>query len=197
MKLGAENRTKVILAGVLAVVAVILVGRFMFSDSSSNASSAAPATPVLTIGKRPVARRNSRTTRSVATPAAPSLDPTLRLDLLKESEDTKYSGTGRNIFTAAAEPMPTPKAPAATDQKQAYVPPPIPPPPPILLKFFGFASKPGEPKRIFLSQDGDVFVAKEGDIINRRYRILHISAGSVEVEDVLNNNRQSIPLTHG
>ena len=72
-----------------------------------------------------------------------------------------------------------------------------PPPPPINLKFFGFANKPGEPKKIFLSQGEDVFIAGEGDIVDRRYRILHITPVSVEVEDVLNNNRQSIPLTQG
>jgi hypothetical protein len=33
--------------------------------------------------------------------------------------------------------------------------------------------------------------------VNRRYRILHIGTQSVEVEDVLNNNRQTIPLTQG
>ena len=74
----------------------------------------------------------------------------------------------------------------------------VQPPPPINLKFFGFASKPGEPKRVFLSsQDGDVFIAGEGDIVNRRYKVLRIGPASVDVEDVLNNNRQSIPLTQG
>ena len=75
--------------------------------------------------------------------------------------------------------------------------PVIQPPPPINLKFFGFASKPGEAKRIFLSQGEDVFIAGEGDIVNRRYRVLHISPAAVDIEDVLNNNRQSIPLTQG
>ena len=37
----------------------------------------------------------------------------------------------------------------------------------------------------------------EGDIIDRRYRVLRITPVSVEVEDVLSNNRQSIPLTQG
>ena len=71
------------------------------------------------------------------------------------------------------------------------------PPPPINLKFFGFASKPGEPKKIFLSQGEVVFIAAEGDIVDRRYRVLHISPGAVDIEDVLNNNKQSIPLTLG
>jgi hypothetical protein len=50
---------------------------------------------------------------------------------------------------------------------------------------------------VFLSQGEDVFVASEGDIVDRRYRVLRISATSVEIEDILNNNRQSIPLTQG
>jgi hypothetical protein len=75
--------------------------------------------------------------------------------------------------------------------------PTIPPPPPITLKFFGFANKPGEPKRIFLSQGEDVFIAGEGEIVNRRYRVLRISPNAVEMEDVINSNRQSIPLTQG
>jgi hypothetical protein len=65
------------------------------------------------------------------------------------------------------------------------------------LKFFGFANKPGEPKKVFLSQGEDVFIAVEGDIVDRRYKVIHIAPTSVEVEDVLYNNRQSIPLTQG
>ena len=55
----------------------------------------------------------------------------------------------------------------------------------------------GEPKKIFLSQGEDVFIATEGDIIDRRYKVLRIYPMSVEIEDVLNNNRQQIPLTQG
>jgi hypothetical protein len=58
------------------------------------------------------------------------------------------------------------------------MPPPIPPPPPINLKFFGFANRPGETKKVFLSQGEDIFIAGEGDIVDRRYRVLHISANS-------------------
>ena len=127
-----------------------------------------------------------------------SLDPTLRLDLLTTSEGTKYEGKGRNIFRAEAEVIPQAKFPAI---KPGPVPPPEaqgpPPPPPIPLRFYGFASRPGEPKKIFLSQGDDVFIAGEGDIVDRRYKILQISPNSVEVEDVLTNNRQSLPLTQG
>ena len=134
----------------------------------------------------------------MASAAARSLDPTLRYDWLKASEDTKYEGTGRNIFLAQAE-IPQPVAPAQTEaEKQAaQAAQQPPPPPPINLKFFGFASKPGEGKKIFLSEGEDVFIAAEGDVVNRHYKVLRISPTSVEIEDVLNNNRQSIPLTAG
>jgi hypothetical protein len=95
--------------------------------------------------------------------------------------------------------IPQPIAPAKTpdDLEAEKGPPPPPPPPPINLKFFGFASKPGEAKKIFLSEGEDVFIAAEGEVVNRHYKVLRISPTSVEIEDVLNNNRQSIPLTAG
>ena len=40
-------------------------------------------------------------------------------------------------------------------------------------------------------------MAGEGEIVNRRYKVLHIGGNSVEIQDVLNNNVQTIPLTSG
>ena len=50
---------------------------------------------------------------------------------------------------------------------------------------------------MFLSAGEDVFIAKEGDIVQRRYKIVKINPTSIEVTDVLNNNQQTIPLTAG
>ena len=59
-------------------------------------------------------RRNTRTKTSYKahTLLAHSLDPSLRFDVLKASEDVTYKGTGRNIFRSEAPPppMPTPIA---------------------------------------------------------------------------------------
>ena len=72
------------------------------------------------------------------------------------------------------------------------------PPPPIPLKFFGFANQPGEPKKVFLSKGDDVFIAGEGEIVDRRYKVVRISATSVEIQDVVvSGPPQSIPLTQG
>jgi len=199
VKIGAENRTKLIVA--LALMALALIVFFLnYGGSSSSASAPVSAVPIAgypsVAPARPAARAKGRGKKVSAAPR--SLDPTLRYDWLKASEDTKYEGTGRNIFQAQAE-IPKPIAPVKTDEEKAKEngPPQPPPPPPINLKFFGFANKPGESKKVFLSEGEDVFIAAEGEVVNRHYKVLRISPTSVEIEDVLNNNRQNIPLTLG
>ncbi len=199
MQLGAESRNKTMAAIGLMVLALILAAVRFYPDTPAASTSPTPAiTPASEVRPsepRPGVVVKTRTGKRVAVSSENSLDPTLRYSWLKASEDVQYQGTGRNIFRAEVEiPKPIVKVHVPT-------PPPVPqgppPPPPINLKFFGFANKPGEPKKIFLSQGEDVFIAGEGDIVDRRYKILHITPVSVEVEDVLNNNRQSIPLTQG
>jgi hypothetical protein len=195
VKIGSENRNKVIAAGVLLVLALFSVGRMLFSSpdrppvSAVQAAANAPATRPATAAKRVAAKGQAKAGNE-------SLDPRLQLKLLEASEAVKYEGKGRNIFLAQAEVIPQPKAQVAV-RPQPVMPPPPPQPPPIDLRFFGFASRPGEPKRVFLKQGEDTFIAGEGDIVDRRYRIIRIGPTFVEVEDVLNNNRQSIPLTQG
>ena len=191
MKAGAEDKKKLILAVVLMAAAILVVGKFLFYSTGSGPAAASPAPAPETSrakagggGKKPVL-------------LARSLDPELRYDWLQASENTKYQGNGRNIFRAQEIVIPKPAAPPTKTPPPPPVDPGPPPPPPINLKFFGFANRPGEAKKVFLEQGEDIFVASEGDIVNRRYKVLKIAPTSVEVEDVLNNNRQSIPLTQG
>lgn len=192
MKLGIENRKQVIALAVLGGLALLLLG-YEFWPSSSAAAPAAVQTTAT--AAKPGMRRTA--SGKMVPMVEPRLDPTLDLALLNQSEAIKYAGNGRNIFVVGSVPIEKPRAPGVTDKTVpvAYTPPPPPSPPPINLKFFGFANRPGETKKIFLSQNEDVFIAAEGDIVNRRYRVLHISTTAVEVEDMLNNNRQSLPLT--
>lgn len=192
MKVGTENRTKTYVAVGLLAVALILLARWVFSSTESPA----PVRAAVTNSAPQEVHTASvhQNTKGKKGAALPRLDPTLNFNLLKPSEDTKYTGTGRNIFEAQIE-IPKPIASAVPTPSQSQPPPGPPPPPPINLKFYGFASQPGEPKRIFLAEGEDVFIAGEGDIVDRRYKVLSISPNSVEIEDVLHNNRQSIPLT--
>ena len=52
-------------------------------------------------------------------------------------------------------------------------------------------------KKVMLVQGDEVFVATEGQVVDRHYRIVKINPNSVEIEDLLNSNRQTIPLTAG
>jgi hypothetical protein len=186
--------------GGLAVLAIAYQLIVRLGGSSPQAAANVPAVslPSATTRRtsRPAPRHLTASTGKKA-PPAPSLDPTLKLALLASSEKMKYTGAGRNIFRAE-EDIPKPVAPPVKqDAKNDNLPPPPPPPPPINLKFFGFASKPGEAKRIFLSKGEDVFIAGEGDIVDRRYKVLQIGPASVTIQDVLTNNTQQIPLTQG
>jgi hypothetical protein len=202
MKLGAENRKKAGGAILLFAFAIFLLIRTL---TTSSPAPPAPSAAAATGAPKPAAqpRRRSDQHHYVAYALAPTLDPRLRLDLMKESERLQYEGSGRNIFQdRPLDPIPTPTAPgltgkASTPQKPKWVPAPPPQPPAIDLKFFGWANQPGEPKAVFLSRGADVFVAHEGDIVARRYKVVRITPNSVEIEDVLSNNRQSIPLTQG
>jgi hypothetical protein len=200
--LGAESRTKLIAAVSLGVLLLIVIvtqfGGLFGGMSSSAASPTASRAADPTMDASPAPRSSARTrVAGKKETMARSMDPSLRLDLLRESEDTKYEGTGRNIFRVFVE-IPKirqqPAGPQAPPQPAAYVPPP---PPPINLTFYGFATPTGGTKRIFLAQGEDVFIAKEGDIVDRRYKVVRISQNAVEILDVLSNNRQSIPLTQG
>jgi hypothetical protein len=196
MKVGAENRKKLIAAIVLLLVAAALFGSWLLSSSSGSGRSPVVAGNPAVEGPA-AAHAHVKANDKKSANEARSLDPRLRLDWLKSTEDTRYEGNGRNIFQAYVE-IPKPIYQGNTDQHPQPLPPPgPPPPPPIDLKFFGFASRPGESKKIFLSEGEDIFIAGEGQIVDRRYKVLRISANAVEIEDVLNNNRQSIPLTQG
>jgi len=200
VQIGAENRNKVIAASVLGALALIQIVRMAWPDSTPAPAASTVSTSTATkTSSSSSSTSNSKTgtkagVRLVADSQS-SLDPTLRLQLLKSVEGLTYSGNGRNIFTELPDAPPIPKTLKKVQQDVPTGPPQPPPPPAITLKFFGFTNKPGEAKKVFLSEGEDVFIASEGDIVNRRYRVVHINPNSVEIEDVLYKHSQSIPLT--
>lgn len=189
MILGMTSRWKAALGFGVAALALVLfflniVWPALHPAAAPEAAAAAP------VARRDPARAGTRG----ATPAPQSLDPTLRLNLLASVEGVQYKASGRNIFRSLEEapiPIPRPLAPALK------VPAGPPSPAPINLRFYGFASRPGESKKVFLSQGDDIFIAVEGDIVNRRYRVVRIGVNTVEVEDVLDGRRQVLPLSGG
>jgi hypothetical protein len=204
VKLGTENKRNTILAGVLGAVAVLAVAYQFIPSSSTIASTGASTGPLaspISALTHPAARRGTVSGKKEHAPQ--SLDPTLHLQLLAATEQIKYEGSGRNIFISQAEDPVIPKAMGngTTDKNgedKVMTIQPAPPPPPIPLKFFGFANQPGEPKKVFLSKGEDVFIAGEGEIVDRRYKVVRISPTSVDIQDVVGSGPpQSIPLTQG
>jgi hypothetical protein len=182
VKIGAENKKAVQWAAALLAVALLLgICNFWKFGSSSDSPAAAFADPI------------SRKTPQVITLE----DPALQVDDLAASQHKRYEAGGRNIFRM--EEIKLPPAPPLVQQESTLelpsTPTPTPLPPPINLKFYGFARKPNELKKIFLVDEGEVFVARQGDIVERKYKVAQINNASVVIEDVLNNNRQTIPLT--
>lgn len=187
MKVGSENKLELWTAIILGVLALASIGYWM--ESSGPHGSESPHATAKAAGNRPLIN---------------PLDPTLRLDLLDSSQNVKYEGKGRNIFKAGAPvDIERPKTPPLIGNgKQTTVPVPTPQnqtpaAPSINLKFFGMASRAGEQPRIFLSEGESVFVAREGDVIDSRYKVVRITPQSVEIEDLLNNNKQTISLSQG
>ena len=141
--------------------------------------------------------------RVVATGAA-GLDPTLDQVAMLRTESLVYGGTGRNIFSATYTPpvaLPKNVPPARVKAPSAPPPPPVPtgpppppPPPPINLKFFGTVKHhDGRVQAFFLGGD-DVYLANQGDIVARKYKIVSVGPTSARVEDLQNNNTQTLPL---
>jgi hypothetical protein len=191
VKIGAENKKQLRFMIVLLAI-LLLVGIYNFVDfGTSSAAAPAPATSTQ-------AAQSAKKT-GTAPIVDNTLDPRLHWPELTASQNVKYEAGGRNIFRMEEVKIPTmagsPRPITEMGPPMPPTPTPTPPPPPIPLKFYGFASKPTEPKKVFLDDEGEVFVARQGDIVERKYKVIQINNTSVVIEDVLYNNRQTIPLT--
>lgn len=194
MKIGTEDKRKVAILGGLVVVIVGVAMWELFGNSTPQPPRATAAVPT-TQQARGTAAQPAPEAQHVTTAAS---DISLHFDKLAASEDVEYAGTGRNIFSASSEPVDIPK-PIATG-RQAHVdippPPPGPPQPPaIALKYFGYSQSHDKSMRAFLVHGDDIFMARSGEIVDHRYKVGTISAGSVQITDLSYNNTQSLPLS--
>jgi hypothetical protein len=136
-----------------------------------------------------------------------TIDPRLRLDLLAKVQAVELAPAERNLFMyGAATPVAPaidpgkiiPKTPDQIRAEQARLNPgpPVPPPPPaITLKYYGYtAQRVDGRKRAFFLDGDDIFVAAEGELIKKRYKVVRIGVTSVEVEDTQFNHTQMLPL---
>ncbi len=210
--MSADTRNKAIAVAVFLLAAAGILYYELFAGGTPNPAASVPpiAAPGASTGvpassatdmTTAVAARTGATGNAARTAGGSSaaLDPALHMDAMLVSERVEYSGVGRNIFSPNSAPpiaIPKPIAPA----RPVSMPPPQPvrtgppPPPPIDLTFFGTETDAtGRRLAILLHQD-TVYTAQAGDVVLRRYRILTVDARSLEVEDLLTNSRQTLPL---
>lgn len=190
LHLGAEDKKKVAIASVLGIIVLVLVGKTLM-DAFSTPNAAPPPPAVVTV-QQPA----SSAGHPAAKLASANLDPTLHPEWMAATESMTYSGRGRNIFSQLSVPavIEKPLAPARPVHVANAGPPPPPAPPAIDLKFFGFSAAKSGLRKAFLLRGEDVFIASEGDVVDRRYRIVKILPLSVQVEDLPYKNTQTLPL---
>ncbi len=119
-------------------------------------------------------------------------NPEIRIDKLERIKESKYSGTRRNIFTAALPP-PREKH-AKEDPGKIIAPPVVTPPPPLVLpvKFFGYAADAqGNHRRACFTNGDEVIIVEEGDTLLGRFRVLRIGNTTLEFEEISSGRRAS------
>jgi hypothetical protein len=197
LRVGTEDKKKVILASVLGVG---VIGALVYTLSSFfGGSPATPAAPP--VAQTTVVRPSTHTTgadhNATRIPGiGASLDPTLHPEWMAQAESLEYSGRGRNIFSQFSTPaaIEQVKAVVRPNAQVAQVPQGPPPPPPVDLKFFGYEAHKDGTRKAFLLHGDDVFIASEGDVVDHRYKVLKIAPFSVQVEDIPYRNAQPLPL---
>jgi hypothetical protein len=217
--MNADTRNKAIAVAAFVLIAGGIVYYDLFAGGTPNPVANAPAVATAaaaanaqeavagqsaessaSAGSAENAARTGGTARRVGGSSA-GLDPALHMETMLAAEQVVYSGVGRNIFSPnSAPPLTIPKPIAPARPLATVAAPPVrtgpPPPPPIELTFFGTETDAsGKRVAILLHQD-TVYTAQAGDVVLRRYRILTVDAKSIQVEDMLTNNRQTLPLTN-
>ena len=182
-----KQQRQILLLGVLSAVAVVA---FVVPMLDGPAETVQPPS-------------NLQGGAGAAAPDAPVVDLDLER-LAREREPLPESRRDPFRFLPVAPP-PAPARSATTRPapRAEDLPPPLPigppqppPPPPIPVKFFGLVELRGGVRvAAFTDTRGNTFYGKEGDIIEGRYRLLRISADSVELAYLDGRGRQTIRLT--
>jgi hypothetical protein len=169
---GAPQRTRGWLLGVLALVLVALVAYQRWPQPSPVDPTPAPG---------------SSSQRQGA--ARQELDPAelkVKLEALVATRpDVDEANRNPFRFTPPPAPPPSPVSQQSTKPPvQAGPPPePLPPPiPPIPLKFMGTVEKPGLMLAALTDCKGYAYAAREGEVVDGRYRVVKIQVESVILE---------------
>jgi hypothetical protein len=209
LQVGAESKPKLFaaigLGAIVLLIAMVQIPKFFGSSSPAPVAPTVAPTPASTPSSTATNASSAAGAANAAAypheairlPSSSALDPTLHPELMAQAEETTYNGNGRNIFSPdSAAPTPVNIEKPKNFRPGPPPPPPGPPPPPAIdLKFYGYSSVQGGTRQIFLLHGDDIFLAHEGDVVDRRYRVVSIRPFAVEIEDIPYHNTQSVPLS--
>lgn len=144
---------------------------------------------------------SNRVTRAASSKDAEIPVVDVGLDRLKVERD-ELQPAERNPFRFRPKPPPPPPPQVARPVVRAQepvvptAPAGPPPPPPIPLKYIGFLDPAGPDARVGVFSDGrgSPLQAKEGDILEGRYRVLRVGVDSADLVYLDGRGRQTIPL---
>jgi hypothetical protein len=201
----------------LIVVAGLLFWYNSRDDEEGTAHSTVkqavqPATVPATIRAHPTRARRSNQTNEHATlrvrpidAANGDVDPTLRLSLLERLQSVSLPTGERNVFESRQEALAAEQQ-AALAKAPKIMPGPLPPtvpamnntPPPlnIPLKYYGFAKSASktEPNSGFFLDGDNVLVGSEGDLLQKRYLVVELTANNARLEDTQVKQGQTLQV---
>jgi len=185
-----RNRRELLLLGVVVALGALAYGVYVEWPGTSAVGSATSNQE----GQRSSGGRGDR--KGLSGGQADEA-PNVHLDAL--SADRQRPETRRNLFRFKEKPPPPPppppppRVPTAAELAAAAGPPP---PAPITVKFYGYSQTLANGKRMGYFMDGDeILLAREGDTLERKYRVVRIGASSAVLEDLNARREQSVPLT--
>lgn len=196
---------KFLVLGLIAVAGLLFW--YNSRDDEEGASQTAvkqtvqPATvPAATRAHAIRARRSNQTSEHATLRVRPidaasgDVDPTLRLGLLARLQSVALPAGERNVFESGQEAITAQQA-ALAAKAPKIMPGPLPPavatrnntPPPfsIPLKYYGFAKSASktEPNSGFFLDGDNVLVASEGELLQKRYLVVELTANAAKLED--------------
>ena len=167
-----KQRGKIV---VLLALLVVLVG-LQFARREPGANPAVTATA-------------AQGARAGARPSLSAIPDSLLEVKGRKPDPRRRAAAQRNIFEYGR------RAAVAPAPETAGAAPPPPPAPPAPLRFYGFAEPShGGKRQVFLTDGEEVYVAAEGDVVLRRYRVLRVGSQSIELEELSGKQRWVVPL---
>lgn len=167
------TRRQQVLLGALAAILVVVLA-YALGGAGGNTDMAGGAGPT---------SNTQRGRQGARRPGSPE-DLDVKLDAL-EGRSEAPAAIARNPFRfearRRAEEGPA-EAPVTSEPEPPPIPSGPPAPPPIPLKFIGIIESPQAGRLAALSDGHRVFQGREGDIIEGRYRIVHIGVESIVLE---------------